>query len=206
MNGTAREGCLSYGMKDWTDLRNKHYPYLVGGVNPGNLVYPLNSYVDRGVQRGLAYDNYVTAFDDGSRNWGQLGRSLESGKYRNMMVKDNPVHSFMSSKPTSGLNTKVVANPHHDKAIGYNRQAEPNKLLFINLPLKCTIRIFTIRGDLVKTIKHDNGTTEQSWNQITQDNQLIFSGVYIFYVESDMGNKIGKFVVVRSSRLENRYK
>ena len=78
--------------------------------------------------------------------------------------------------------------------------------MFINLPLKCTLKIFTVTGDLVKTIEHDNGTTEESWNQITQDNQLIFSGVYIFYVESDVGNKVGKFVVVRSSRLENRYK
>ncbi|NOY57659.1 MAG: hypothetical protein GXO75_01825, partial [Calditrichaeota bacterium] len=40
MNGTARESGLSYGMKDWTDWRNKHYPYLVGGVNPSNLVHP----------------------------------------------------------------------------------------------------------------------------------------------------------------------
>ena len=165
------------------------------------------SYVDKGVQRGFAYYYYVTAFDDGSQDWEQPGRSLESGKYWNMMLKNNPVHPFMSAKPTSDLNNiKVVPNPFHDKSIKYNWPGEQNKLLFINLPLKCTIKIFTVTGDLVKTIEHDNGTTEQSWNQITQDNQLIFSGVYIFYVESDMGNKIGKFVVVRSSRLENRYK
>ncbi len=165
------------------------------------------SYVDRGVQRGFAYFYYVTAYDDGTQNWEQPGRSLESGKYWNMMLKDNPVHPFMSSKATSDLNNiKVVPNPYHDKSIKFNWPGEQNKLLFINLPLKCTIKIFTVTGDLVKTINHHNGTTEESWNQITQDNQLIFSGVYIYYIESDMGNKIGKFVVVRSSRLEDRYK
>ncbi len=165
------------------------------------------SYVDKSVQRGLAYYYYVTAYDDGSQNWEQPGRSLESGKYWNMMLKNNPVHPFMSSKPTSDLNNiKVIPNPYHDKSIKYNWPGEQNKLLFINLPLKCKLEIFTVTGDLVKTIEHDNGTTEESWNQITQDNQLILSGVYIFYVKSDMGNKVGKFVVVRSSRLENRYK
>ncbi|NOY59037.1 MAG: T9SS type A sorting domain-containing protein [Calditrichaeota bacterium] len=164
-------------------------------------------YVDTGVKRGFPYFYYVTAYDDGSQNWEQPGRSLESGKYWNMMVKNKPVHPFMSNQPSSDLNNiKVVPNPFHDKSIKYNWPGEQNKLLFINLPLKCTIKIFTVTGDLVKTIEHDNGTTEESWNQITQDNQLIFSGVYIFYVESEMGNKVGKFVVVRSSRLENRYK
>jgi hypothetical protein len=75
--------------------------------------------------------------------------------------------------------------------------------LFINIPLKCTIKIFTVTGDLVKTIVHDDGTTEQAWNQVSDNNQLIFSGVYIYHVESEMGNKVGKFVVVRSSRVED---
>jgi len=86
--------------------------------------------------------------------------------------------------------------------VKYNWPGEENKLLFINIPLKCTIKIFTITGDLVKTIHHDDNTTEQSWNQVTDNNQLIFSGVYLFHIKSDMGNKVGKFVVVRSSRLE----
>ena len=109
----------------------------------------------------------------------------------------------MSSEQVPDLdNIKVVPNPFHDKSVKYNWPGEENKLLFINIPLKCTIKIFTATGDLVKTIEHDDGTTEQSWNQITEDNQLIFSGVYIYYVESDQGNKVGKFVIVRSSRLD----
>ena len=174
----------------------------------GNSGEPVTTrYVDTGVQRGFAYFYYVTAFDDGTQNWEQPGRSLESGKYWNMMGKNKPVHPFMSSERVPDLdNIKVVPNPFHDKSIKYNWPGEENKLLFINIPLKCTIKIFTATGDLVKTIEHDDGTTEQSWNQITEDNQLIFSGVYIFYVESEQGNNVGKFVVVRSSRLEDRYK
>jgi len=161
-------------------------------------------YVDTGVQRGFAYFYYVTAFDDGSQNWEQPGRSLESGKYWNMMLKSGPVHPFMSKAQIPNLDhIKVVPNPYHDKSSRYNWPGEENKLLFINLPLKCTLKIFTSSGDLVKTIDHDNGTTEQDWNQVTDSNQLIYSGVYFFLVESDIGNKTGKFVVVRSSRVQD---
>lgn len=162
-----------------------------------------NRYVDYGVQRGFAYFYYVTAFDDGKQNWEQPGRSLESGKYWNMMLKNGPVHPFMSKQQVSDLNEiKVVPNPYHDKSVRFNWPGEENKLLFINLPLKCTIKIFTASGDLVKTIRHDNQTTEQDWNQVSDSNQLIYSGVYFFLVESDIGTKTGKFVVVRSSRIE----
>ncbi len=175
------------------------------GGNSGNPV--VTRYVDKSVQRGFAYFYYVTAYDDGTQNWEQPGRSLESGKYWNMMLKDNPVHPFMSSQPIVDLgNIKVVPNPYHDQSVKYNWPGEENKLLFINIPLKCTIRIFTATGDLVKTIYHDDGTTEQSWNQITDDNQLIYSGVYIYHVESGVGSNVGKFVVVRSSRQDNLYK
>jgi len=171
----------------------------------GNSGVPVATrYVDTGVQRGFAYYYYVTAYDDGSQNWEQPGRSLESGKYWNMMLKNKPVHPFMSSEPIPDLdNIKVVPNPYHDKSVKNNWPGETNKLLFINIPLKCTIRIFTATGDLVKVIHHDDGTTEQAWNQVTDDNQLIYSGVYIFHVESDIGDTTGKFVVVRSSRVEN---
>ncbi|MBN1351064.1 T9SS type A sorting domain-containing protein [candidate division KSB1 bacterium] len=171
----------------------------------GNSGVPLAThFVDTEVQRGFAYFYYVTAFDDGSQNWDQPGRSLESGKYWNMMHKDNPVHPFMSSKPLPDLdNIKVVPNPYNDKSVKYNWPGEENKLLFINIPLKCTIRIYTITGDLVKTIEHDDGTTEQAWNQVTDSNQLIYSGIYLFHIQSDMGNRMGKFVVVRSGRTED---
>ncbi|MBN1352773.1 T9SS type A sorting domain-containing protein [candidate division KSB1 bacterium] len=172
------------------------------GGESGNPI--VTRFVDENVQRGFAYYYYVSAYDDGTQNWEQPGRSLESGKYWNMMLKNRPVHPFMSSKPVPDLdNIKVVPNPYNDKSVKYNWPGEENKLLFINIPLKCTLKIFTLTGDLVKTIEHDDGTTEQAWNQVSDDNQLIYSGVYIYHIQSDMGNRVGKFVVIRSSRIED---
>ncbi|HPN36466.1 MAG TPA: T9SS type A sorting domain-containing protein [bacterium] len=168
----------------------------------GNTGIPVaTEYVDRTVQRGFAYFYYVTAYDDGSQNWEAPGRSLESGKYWNMMLKNKPAHPFMSSEQVANLNqVKVVPNPYHDQSVRFNWPGEENKLLFINVPLKCTIKVYTASGDLVKTLWHDSNQTECAWNQVTDSNQLIYSGVYFYIVESDIGRQTGKFVVVRSSK------
>jgi len=52
-------------------------------------------------------------------------------------------------------------------------------------------------GDLVKTIEHTTGTSQESWDQVTDYNQLVMTGVYIYVIESEIGKTYGKFVIVR---------
>jgi hypothetical protein len=69
---------------------------------------------------------------------------------------------------------------------------------FIHLPTKCTIRIFTLTGDQVATLDHnDEVHGELEWDLLSQSGRAIASGVYIFSVESDLGKQIGKFVLIR---------
>jgi len=120
------------------------------------------------------------------------------------MQRNQPVHPYLTKTPVANLdNIKVVPNPYHDLSVNYNWPGEPNKLLFINIPPVCTIKIYTMSGDLVKTIHHTDGTSEEAWNQVTEYNQLIYTGVYLYAIESDIGNKTGKFVVVRTSTEES---
>jgi hypothetical protein len=72
-----------------------------------------------------------------------------------------------------------------------------------------TLRIFTISGDLVQTIRSDdlqtNGKPQKenesdgqaSWNLISRNGQDVVSGIYMFSVESDSGSSRGKFVIIR---------
>jgi len=161
------------------------------------------TYRDNDVQRGFAYYYYVSAFDDGTQNWENPGESLESGKYWNMMQRNQPVHPYLTKEPVPNMNNiKVVPNPYHDLSTKFNYPGEKNKLMFINIPPKCTIKIYTMSGDLVKTLHHTDGTSEEPWDQVTEYNQLVYTGVYLYVVQSDMGTKIGKFVIVRTSTQE----
>ena len=77
---------------------------------------------------------------------------------------------------------------------------------FTNLPEKCIIKIYTINGEMVNTIKHENTEGDESgtakWNMRTVNNQEISPGLYIYTVEAkdNSGNDIkhiGKFAVIR---------
>ena len=83
---------------------------------------------------------------------------------------------------------------------------EELRLNFINLPSKGTIRIYTLAGDLVKTIEHDDGSGSVSWGSIqTQDYQTndwllyIQPGFYLYHITSDVDGKefTGKFSIIK---------
>jgi hypothetical protein len=77
---------------------------------------------------------------------------------------------------------------------------------FINLPQRCTIRIYTMSGYLVDTVRHDSslatgdGTLmgEEPWNLVSRDGMDIAYGVYIYHVHAPgVGEHIGKFAVIK---------
>ena len=78
--------------------------------------------------------------------------------------------------------------------------------VFTNLPENCVIRVYTLSGDLVKTIGHNGSDADaehkykQVWNLKNDNGDIISSGIYMFSVQDADENKddfVGKFVVVR---------
>jgi hypothetical protein len=43
-----------------------------------------------------------------------------------------------------------------------NWPGEPNQIMFMNLPQQCKLKIYTLTGELVKTIDHHRGA-DQAW-------------------------------------------
>jgi ubiquitin-protein ligase len=58
---------------------------------------------------------------------------------------------------------------------------EPDKIMFLNIPGHCTIKIYTERGDLIQTIHHEDGSGDETWNSVTSSRQVVVSGVYIVH-------------------------
>ncbi len=102
------------------------------------------------------------------------------------------------------LNVKVVPNPYIIVNEWQSRSIV-RRVRFINLPARCTIRIFNLNGELVRTLKHSETSAsgivndlggDEWWNVLNDFHQLVASGVYIFHVESDVGEQVGKFVII----------
>ena len=71
---------------------------------------------------------------------------------------------------------------------------------FVNLPQRCTIRIFTVSGKLVKTIKHDVDFKKgrEPWDLLTKDGIEVAYGIYFYHVDAGKnGEKIGRFAVIK---------
>ena len=73
------------------------------------------------------------------------------------------------------------------------------KIEFQNLPNDALIKIFTSRGQHIKTLYHDgnihSGTV--SWNLKTKENLDVAYGVYFYIVESGSGSKKGKIAIIK---------
>ena len=109
-----------------------------------------------------------------------------------------------SEARNGGSSAWVVPNPFRAHA-PWDRPPVPGDtfarhLDFMGLPRsKCTIRIYTLAGDLVQTLEHDGtqGDGQARWDLISRNGQDIASGIYLFTVDSGGSHQVGRFVVMR---------
>jgi hypothetical protein len=97
----------------------------------------------------------------------------------------------------------VVPNPY----VVYSDLEQPgptstkrgeNVLQFRNLPARCTIRIYTMTGELVDTITKDDTNSYASWRVLSYEGQRLAYGVYIYHVDAPgVGQKIGRFALIK---------
>ena len=175
------------------------------GYDGGRRYY---QYEDPDVKNGLPYFYAVVAYD----------HVYSNGKPSGVGLVDTPIASFVYVVPQSEAQGAedfreeevcVVPNPVTSANMApwllepNNLDATGEKLEFRHLPkCRCTVRIYTVAGDLVQTLSHDgrggNGTL--AWNLVSRNGQTVTSGVYLFAVEPESGEfkrVIGKFVVIR---------
>ena len=151
-----------------------------------------NEFEDVTAERGFDYFYFLEAFDDGTNDV----KVLNSSKF---FTITNKAASLKRPAGESFEDIRVVPNPYHISARDFQYGVSASdRLMFLNIPPVCKIRIFTERGDLVDTIEHTDGSGDEAWNSITSSRQVIVSGVYIAHFEvPGEGSTIRKFTVVR---------
>jgi hypothetical protein len=148
----------------------------IASLGPGSA-----SFDDVTAQRGFSYYYYVSAFTDGSTNASggpnPAGPLLSSRFYTRTIQP-----AYLRRQAGDSLSSiRIVPNPYNIASPGMQYPGEPDKIMFLNIPGHCTIRIYTENGDLIQQIDHENGSGDETWNSITSSRQVVVSGVYIVH-------------------------
>ncbi|MDH7560373.1 MAG: T9SS type A sorting domain-containing protein [bacterium] len=101
-----------------------------------------------------------------------------------------------------------IINVYPNPYLAHNieeRTLHQEHVRFINLPEKCTIRIFNLAGDLIQTIEHDSPQPTHDWDLRNENFLPVASGLYIAHIEvPGVGSKVLKLAVVfGQQRLRN---
>jgi len=172
------------------------------------------------LKNGFKYFAAVTSYDLGNVEI----ESLESGPTQNeILAVPGPAPGERSQHKVY-----VFPNPYRVEA-RWDRTAQvrDHYLWFANLPERCTVRIYTLSGDLVLEEPFDGASyrgagargvfdpstvsgldaptlsgTTFAWNMITREGQAVATGLYLYSVEDrSTGEKtVGKFLIVKSDR------
>ncbi len=100
------------------------------------------------------------------------------------------VFTLMATAATSLTQAYVFPNP-------FKPSEGHTTLTFTNISSDCTIKVFTLTGDLVKTIRVSGGTGQATWDVRNEAGESLASGLYLFVITSADDKKSGKFAVIR---------
>lgn len=145
---------------------------------------------DMTANRGFDYYYFLEAYDDGSNSNGKI-------LYSSVFLTRTNKPAFLKRPPGTITGIRIVPNPYNLTTLQYGEPGK-DRIMFLNIPPICTIRIFTERGDLIKTIEHTDGSGDEAWNSVTSSRQVVVSGLYIAHFETPDGESaIRKFVIIR---------
>jgi hypothetical protein len=134
-----------------------------------------------------------------------LSKLFRSGDVFEFSTKAQTVVAGPSNADSLLARIKVVPNPYVAAVVWepqnpYTTGRGPRSIHFNHLPKQCTIRIYTVSGELVTTIHHDAPILDGSeeWNLLTRDNLSVAYGVYIWHVDAPgIGEKVGKLALIK---------
>lgn len=154
-------------------------------------------FVDTGLLDGFPYWYSVTTFSAPDIEDGLP--EFESGFNENSnLVFPGP--AVADEGVTGGIG--VYPNPYRAASMFDSRHniETGRKLWFTGLPAHCQIQVFTLAGDLIRTIEHDDPNSgQEAWDLISESVRAITSGLYIYAVTDFATGDVqrGKLVIIK---------
>jgi hypothetical protein len=163
----------------WTEDSTIVYEHLDKGTDIG------------GLKNNVQYYYQLLSFDEGAKLLKldpMESKALDGINARSVIPSTEPLN------PNESLDKiQIVPNPYF---VTHEAQQSGRQLYFNYLPDECTIRIYTVALDLVKTIHHQGGSREV-WNLQTEGGQIVASQMLYAHIETTYGKKtIKRFGVI----------
>ena len=146
---------------------------------------------------GTTYYFAVTAYETNAA--APANRVLESS------LKAVEVTPQRSTSAVTPAQIRAVPNPYYAHS-AYELNQFIRRIRFVNVPARCTVRIYNLAGQLVRTLrKDDSSTSVLEWDIETDRGLPVGSGVYVYHVETPGQASVRGRVVVfmEKERLNN---
>jgi hypothetical protein len=206
---------VDYNQSDYMDPKGIHkvYPDAILDTSDvdeeGRIRFYEWEFMVDGLLPTVPYWIAVTAHD-----FGHPGKSLDplESSISQSLIKVFAQDQGDAVLKDGKLDVYVYPNPYRLDD-GYYRRGLENRhdetgterartIYFANLPHSCRIRIYSLDGDLIQNLVHDEPASSgissvHRWNLITRNNEAVVSGLYYWVVESEYGNQIGKLVILK---------
>ena len=150
-------------------------------------------------------DDYVNAYGDPIHINGVAPMQGDEFTIRTYKPFRKEIYYEFSTNPANYSNTadidlnkiRVVPDPYI-----VSNEWETNqfgkKIMFNHLPSECKISIFTVAGDHIIDLNHNDNQGYMFWDMRTYNDQYIAYGLYVYVVSLPDGQKkVGKFLVIK---------
>jgi hypothetical protein len=97
---------------------------------------------------------------------------------------------------TAGCGSQT-ARPGPELPNPYITALGTGEVFFNDLAATCTIEIFTLAGETVRTISVVNGNGQVSWDLKNNNGEPLLSGTYDYLITNTSVQKSGKIVIIK---------
>ena len=166
----------------------ERFPKYILGTNPARFDTSYGRIVLPGPKNGFDYYYYVTVVDTTINGEDLTERGANSV---------GPIRPTGFVVPNNLEVIRVLPNPYQFRADWDLPGAR--KIRFIRLPARCTIEIYSVAGDKVRVLEHNNPLDNgEDWNVKNGAGNEVGGGIYIWRISTPEGReRIGRLTVVR---------
>jgi hypothetical protein len=176
------------------------------GPHDGIPTYYAVTYEGRNVGADAAYEDLYVPGPDVFDNYARCGtpgdpNTCPTINLNHKLLNVTPAPGQPTVEPTRGPTPNlervhVVPNPYRGSEVW--DQPNANEIHFINLPVVAKIKIFTVAGDLVREIDHNDPVRDfERWDLFNGKGEPVISGIYVYRIESSTFTHQDRLVVIR---------